>query len=59
VQKLSYEKSARKILVKLTPGGSMVPRFGLQLLFSEKLLKTQQPLKQEKRISRYVILEIF
>jgi hypothetical protein len=45
--------------VKLTPGGSVVPRFVLQLLFSEKLLKTQQPLKQEKKISRYVILEIF
>jgi hypothetical protein len=29
-------KSAHKMLVKLTPGGSRVPRYVLQPLFSEK-----------------------
>jgi hypothetical protein len=36
------------------PGGSMGPRYVLQLLFSEKITKlliTQQPLKLEKKIS--------
>jgi hypothetical protein len=49
---LSYKKAAQKIMVKLTPGGSMVSRYVLQLLVSEKsqkLLKTQQPLKVEKK----------
>jgi hypothetical protein len=48
--------------VKLTPGGSMVPRFGLQLLFSEKLQnckKNSTTTKAREKISRYVILEIF
>jgi hypothetical protein len=30
-------KAAHKILVKLTPGGSIGPRYVLQLLFSKKL----------------------
>jgi hypothetical protein len=34
-QKPLYKK-AHKILVKLTPGGRMVPVYVLQLLFSEK-----------------------
>ncbi len=38
-KKLSYEKAACKLLVKLTPGGSIVPRFVLQLFFIEKSQK--------------------
>jgi hypothetical protein len=30
-------KAAHKMLVKLTPGGSMVPRYVMKLLFGEKL----------------------
>jgi hypothetical protein len=33
-KKLLYEKAARKILVKLTQGGSMGPRYILQILSS-------------------------
>jgi hypothetical protein len=46
-----YKKAAHKILVKLTPGGSMVPTYVLQLLFSKKIqncYKTQLALKQEQ-----------
>jgi hypothetical protein len=32
-KKLSYKKAAHKILVKLTPGGSISPSNLLQLLF--------------------------
>jgi hypothetical protein len=35
-QKTFYEKAARKILVKLTPGGSMGPGCILQFIFYEK-----------------------
>jgi hypothetical protein len=35
-KKLLYKKAARKILVKLTPDGSMSPINFPQLLFSEK-----------------------
>jgi hypothetical protein len=41
-----------KMLVKLTPGGSIGPNCFLQLLFSEKsekFLITEQPLKLEKK----------
>jgi hypothetical protein len=46
-KKLLYKKAACKMLVKLTPGGSMCPRYVLQLLFSVKqqnwqLLQNQQ-----------------
>jgi hypothetical protein len=34
-QKDFSAKAAHKMLVKLTPGGSIVPRHVLQLLFSE------------------------
>jgi hypothetical protein len=33
-------KAAHKLLVKLTPGGSMVPRYVLQILFCEKSQKS-------------------
>jgi hypothetical protein len=44
-------KAAHKMLVKLTPGGSMGPRYVLQLLLTKKLQKNepQQPLKLEKK----------
>jgi hypothetical protein len=37
-KKTFYEKAAHKILVKLTPGGSIGPRFVLQRLLDEKSL---------------------
>jgi hypothetical protein len=45
-------KAVNKMLVKLIPGGSIVPRCVLQLLFVEKsqnAKKTQQPLKLYKK----------
>ena len=44
-------KAAHKMLVKLTPGGSMGPRYVLQLLLTKNLQKieTLQPLKLEKK----------
>ncbi len=47
-------KAAHKMLVKLTPGGSMGPKYVLQLKFA----KTQQPLKPEKNKHRFGILII-
>jgi hypothetical protein len=44
------------------PGGSMVPKHVLWLLFSKKItkmLKTQQPLKLEKNKHRFGILRNF
>ncbi len=49
-KKLSYEKSAHKILVKLTTGGSMGSGYELQII--------RQPLKIEKSEHRFGILGI-
>jgi hypothetical protein len=48
---VSDEELEEIICQFLPPGGSMGPRYVLQLLFGKKitkLLKTQQPLKLEK-----------
>jgi hypothetical protein len=51
-----WQKDAHKMLVKLTPGGSMSPRYvcDFYLLKIAKLLITQQPLKDREKIGTYL-----
>jgi hypothetical protein len=48
-----YDRKLRlKTFIVRATGGNMGSRYVLQLLFSEKLLITQQPLKLEKKIAQ-------
>jgi hypothetical protein len=51
-KKLSYEKAARKILVKLTPGGSITPRYVLQLLFCENRKIANNSTTKDKKLTQ-------
>ncbi len=63
MQKTFVQKAALKILVKLTPGGSMDSRYILQFLFSEKIANnsttTEAREKNKHPLGNLRILEMF